>query len=121
MQNIGLKIRKIREIKNLSRAEMAANLNLSERGYGKLENGEVQINLQKLEEIANVLEIDPIKLLQFEEGMIFKKCNNNSSLVNNGTINSANLEELIKAKDAQIESLKEIIKIKDELLNQYRK
>ncbi len=30
-------------------------------------------------------------------------------------------EELIKAKDAQIESLKEIIKIKDELLNQYRK
>lgn len=111
MKNIGFKIQKIRELKGWSREQMADQLGMSARGYGKIENGEVSISLSKIEKIANSLEIDPIKLLQFDESYVFNNyCSDNVNLVNKGTIQTPNLEELLRSKDELIAILKEQIK-----------
>lgn len=42
-KQIGIKIRKIRELKGFSQEYMANNLGITQRAYGKLENQETKI------------------------------------------------------------------------------
>jgi len=46
---------------------MADELGLSFNGYAKIERGESDVSLMKIEKIAKVLEIQPIKLLIDQE------------------------------------------------------
>jgi transcriptional regulator with XRE-family HTH domain len=44
------KIRSMRESKNWSKEEMATKLNMSVNGYSKIERGETNLHLSKLEQ-----------------------------------------------------------------------
>lgn len=121
MKSIGSNIRRVRELKGLSRIQLADKLNLSERGYGKIENGEVSITLEKLQIISDSLEVDPLKLLQFDENYVFNNCCKNSSIVNNGIVNNGKSTQLLDSMNELIYSLKEQIRIKDELIDLYQK
>ena len=52
------KIRVMREINQWSQEEMAEKLSMSPNGYAKIERGQSSINLDKLQQIANVFNID---------------------------------------------------------------
>ena len=58
------KIRKFREAKDWSQEQMAEKLNMSLNGYAKIERGESKIYLDKLEQIAQVFDIDVVELMQ---------------------------------------------------------
>ena len=62
--SVNEKIRKIREAKDWSQEQMAEKLNMSLNGYAKIERGESKIYLDKLEQIAQVFDIDIIELMQ---------------------------------------------------------
>lgn len=62
--SVNEKIRKIREEKDWSQEQMAEKLNMSLNGYAKIERGESKIYLDKLEQIAQVFDIDVIELMQ---------------------------------------------------------
>ena len=62
--NINEKIRRIRESKEWSQEPMAGKLNMSLNGYAKIERGESKIYLDKLEQIAQVFDIDVVELMQ---------------------------------------------------------
>ena len=62
--SVNEKIRKIREAKEWSQEQMAEKLNMSLNGYAKIERGESKIYLDKLEQIAQVLDIDIVELMQ---------------------------------------------------------
>ena len=62
--SVNEKIRKIREAKEWSQEQMAEKLNMSLNGYAKIERGESKIYLDKLEQIAQVFDIDIIELMQ---------------------------------------------------------
>ena len=62
--SVNEKIRKIREAKDWSQEQMAEKLNLSLNGYAKIERGESKIYLDKLEQIAQVFDIDVVELMQ---------------------------------------------------------
>lgn len=62
--SVNEKIRKIREAKDWSQEQMAEKLNMSLNGYAKIERGESKIYLDKLEQIAQVFDIDVIELMQ---------------------------------------------------------
>ena len=51
-KQIAENIKKFRELKNLTRDQMAADLDMSLSGYGKLERGEVDISISKLKIFA---------------------------------------------------------------------
>jgi transcriptional regulator with XRE-family HTH domain len=68
---IGNKIKKIRELKNYTQEYMAQSLNISLNGYGRLERDEVEITVNRLEEIAKILEMDLLQVLGFDENRIF--------------------------------------------------
>lgn len=56
------KIRNIRNNKGFSQENMADALGISQRQYGRLENGESELTLQYIEKICEVLKINPSEL-----------------------------------------------------------
>ena len=61
------KIRFIREARDWSQEEMAAKLNMSTNGYAKIERGETKASIPKLEQIAEIFDIELMELLSFGE------------------------------------------------------
>jgi transcriptional regulator with XRE-family HTH domain len=69
---IGNKIRKIRELKSITPKDMADRLNITPQSYNKIEREEVDINIERLLEIAGVFEMKPEDVISFDEKLIFQ-------------------------------------------------
>ena len=64
-------IKKIRELKNLTREYMADELKMSTSGYGKIERGEVDLTVSKLKKIAIALGVSVEFIFKFDLGIFF--------------------------------------------------
>ncbi|MDP2903334.1 MAG: helix-turn-helix transcriptional regulator [Methylovulum sp.] len=73
------KIRLMREERNWSQEEMAEKLNMSTTGYAKIERGESQVYLRKLEQIAEKFGVDLIELLSVGEKHIYLIIDNSNN------------------------------------------
>ena len=65
------KLKQIRELKNLSQEYIANQLGLSVRAYSKIETGETQLTINRLNEISRIMGVDPIEVLGFDDKNIF--------------------------------------------------
>ena len=65
------KIRKIRMFKGWSQEVFAEKLNLSPNGYAKIERGERNMSLERLQQIASVLNIELLQLLDLNDKTAF--------------------------------------------------
>ncbi|NBI12290.1 helix-turn-helix domain-containing protein [[Haemophilus] felis] len=116
-------IRLMREKHKWSQEEMAEKLNMSPSGYSKIERGETKLYLDKLQQIAQIFNIDISELVNSNEKNICFLIGENSHLNSNFYANDEALaleneklklslsykDQIIAEKDAQIASLKEII------------
>jgi transcriptional regulator with XRE-family HTH domain len=66
-------IRTIREMKDLTRDYVAAELQMSTSGYGKIERGEIDLTLSKLSKICTIFGVSMTDLMYFDISSIFKK------------------------------------------------
>ena len=127
--SVNEKIRKIREAKDWSQEQMAGKLNMSLNGYAKIERGESKIYLDKLEQIAQVFDIDVIELMQSDgKNICFQIESPLGSVYQGGgetqllieierlklALSHANekeelLKKLLEQKDSEITTLKELI------------
>ncbi|QIW15610.1 transcriptional regulator [Pasteurellaceae bacterium RH1A] len=121
------KIRVMREIKQWSQEEMAEKMNMSLNGYAKIERGETKLSLEKLEQIANIFNMDAIEFMNNKENGVFFLMNEHGDNHNNTTYYSGNdsltleneklklalkhHQDLLKEKERQIASLNEIIQL----------
>jgi len=102
------KIKQIRELKNFTQEYVAQKLGLSTRAYSKIETGETQLTINRLNEISAIFEIDPMEILGFDDAKIF---NINNSTGNNGYNNIFFPEKLVQQYEETIQSLKEQIQL----------
>lgn len=117
MIKIGNNIKKLRELKNLSRQHIADNVGLSLKTYSNIENDLTSPDLKTLEAIADIIEVSFYKLFNFDEKIIL---NNHGKHVENFgshfnqyglTDNERHLyERIIKEKDAIIKTLESKLK-----------
>lgn len=118
------KIRVMREINQWSQEEMAEKLSMSPNGYAKIERGQSSINLDKLQQIANVFNIDMGELITSQDKSFFFSIGDHSN--NNSYFGASNMlaaeneklnsllemkDTLLAQKDAEIVALKEIIEL----------
>ena len=89
---IAEKIRKLREIKGFKQETMAKRMGLTTNGYGKIERGESSITLDRLEQIAQVLEVSTLDILQFDDNFVYNITTMNNSATN-GIVNNYSLSE----------------------------
>lgn len=74
MIELGKKLRTLREIKGYSQEYVANEIDISQRTYSKIENGLAKIDIERLQKIANVLEVDLINILD-EKSNVFNNYN----------------------------------------------
>ena len=108
------KIKHIRELKNYTQEYIANKLNLSIRAYSKIETGETQLTINRLNEISDILEVDPIELLGFDHQQVFNNCKQEGNIGINYIQMSDKLieqyEKRIQTLESQITLLQGLIK-----------
>ena len=108
-----LKIKQIRELKNVTQEYIATKLGLSIRAYSKIETGETQLTINRLNEISKALGIDPIEVLGFDDKQVFNNCKQDGYI----GINHINLpEKLIQQYEKTITVLEDEVKLLKSLL-----
>ncbi len=111
MKEVIENIKKFRELKNITRDELADKLEMSLSGYSKLERGEVEITLTKLYRIADILDISVSQILNFDVSQIFNVKDYGVANVDiKSQTNNYNPDEYkdkyIKMLEAEVERLK---------------
>jgi transcriptional regulator with XRE-family HTH domain len=102
------KIKQIRELKNFTQEYVAQQLGLSTRAYSKIETGETQLTINRLNEISAILEVQPMEVLGFDDKKVFNFYNSND--INN--VKNMNMpEKLIQQYEETIQALKEQIAV----------
>jgi len=118
-------IKKHREFKGLRQQDLADKLNMNIRSYQKLENGDTRLDLERLAQIAEVLETSMEDLLK-PEGLIIhqeiKETNGTGSgagnIYNNYGVDKEVLDKLLASKDEEIQRLVEEVKYLKEKIDQ---
>ena len=111
---IGNKIKKLRELKNLTQDHMAKSIGITQSAYSRIELGETEITYSKLEKISEELGMKPEEIISFNESMVFNVMNNQTGngLVINNQVNDENkslYEKLIQQLQEENNYLKKVI------------
>ncbi len=110
------KIKQIRELKNLTQEFVATQLDLSTRAYSKIESGETQLTINRLNEISKVLEVDPLEILGFDHQQVFNNYGKQEGNIGNfGTYNVIP-EKLIQQYEKTIQVLEDEVMLLKSLL-----
>lgn len=105
----GHKIRKIRELKSYTQEYLSDRLNISTRAYSKIESGETELTIKRLNQIGQILEVSPIEILGFDEKQIFNNCTQKGNI---GINYNYFPEKLIELYENKIKALEEKLKSK---------
>lgn len=120
--HIGQKIKKIRELKNLTQTYLAKELGITQSAYSKIEMGEIEVTYGKLEKISETLGIKPEEIIAFNESMVFNVMNNQNGGNVFSQIHQNNLSDNErKLYQDQIDLLKEELDYLKEILNKTMK
>lgn len=108
---VGTKIKRIRELKNIPMKEIAEKLDMSIQGYSKIERNEVSLTVEKLMKIAEAMELKPEELLTFDDKIVFKNSILNScAFVNHGHLHNHTFpEELHQLYKDKVQLLEDTI------------
>ena len=105
--HIGQKIKKLRELKNLTQTHVAEKLGVSQSAYSKMELGESEVTFNRLEKISEVLEMKPEEVIAFNESMVFNVMHNQNGGNVFGDINNTVSDTERQLYQVQINLLKE--------------
>lgn len=117
MNGIHRAIKKYRELRLLTQPQMAEKLNISLKAYQNFENGVTKIDLERLQEVAKILEVSIDDLINVEDGVYINEIKNNDVGFNNSeiTINHRSeiekelYERIISDKNIEIAYLREAL------------
>jgi transcriptional regulator with XRE-family HTH domain len=109
---IGQKIKKLRELKNLTQEHMAEVIGLSQSAYSRIELGETEVTYSKLERISAELGMRPEEVIAFNESMVFNVMHNqtgNGLVIQNSDIERRLFEQQIELLREENKHLKTVI------------
>ncbi len=108
------KIRTLREINHLTQEDMAEELAISKNSYAKIEQGKTKLNIERLQQIANIFNINVADLVGSDDrGLVFVI---GSSVGGNDCTQSTNYYETNEPLVAENEKLQLIIDHQKQLL-----
>ena len=105
------RIRKARELADITQAGMAKELGISQQQYSALEKGETKLSKERLEKIAEILGTTPEKIVEFDEKVFFGNVEGNNfhdnSVGNVNHIHENHTKEIKEIYEARIADLKQ--------------
>ena len=116
-EKVGRDIKHWREFKQMKQDEMARKLKITPAALSQIENGKIDITVGRIEQIARILEIDFLFLLESPQQVINFSSNQSSQEgVNKVQQHSIN-EELIAALKSELQTKNEQIVFLQSLLS----
>lgn len=113
MNNIGNKIRILRETRGLSQDNLAIELGITQPSYARLEKDDERITITRLINIAKILKTSVADLIDEKTQKVINQHNSENSMAYNvDTINT-----IINADKEHIQTLKEEIEFLRNLVN----
>jgi transcriptional regulator with XRE-family HTH domain len=106
MKSLGKKIRLLRHQKGWSQEDVAKRLGISIPAFSKIETSITDINLSRLEQIANLFEMPVVQLLTFSDSEQDQKFVNELEVIN---------QKLIDRETEVISLQKKVIELFEEL------
>lgn len=100
LQTIGNTIRDLRKLKGISQADIAGNLDISIAAVSKIERGLTNISIQRLDQIATILNTSVFTLLGVEKTDVSKIA----------------VSQEVESLQKELEMTKELLKAKDEII-----
>lgn len=117
---INEKIKQLREVRQWTQEEMAQELNMTTKGYAKIERGETLSNLPRLEQIAEIFGMHICQLLSYgEEGNLY--AGNASQETETLRLILLHKEELLAHKNEIIENQKRELLLLREMIESLKK
>ncbi len=120
------KIKQIRNFKKMKQADVAEKLDISPQAYSQLERGEIKMDIERLEQLANIFDMSVEDIYKLAENEQFAKFNdffnrdNTTCTINNNYNNNDKiidfLEKRIAKQDEEINFLREQIAVLNKLL-----
>lgn len=110
------KVRELRKAGGFNQSYMANNLGLSQKAYSKIECGETQLTLERLEEIASLLGYNRLQIITLDVAVILGKQPMPNDVVNYVPIDL--VKKLFDNYELKIKLLEEELKIANAALNQ---
>jgi transcriptional regulator with XRE-family HTH domain len=94
--NIGKNIKQIREFKNISQDFVAHELEISQSTYAKIENGQLIPKIDRVQQIAKILEVDLSTLINSTNNFTinFNAQANQSGYINNQNNSLVDIETI---------------------------
>lgn len=121
MNNFYKNIRRIREAKEYSQEYVAGKLKISQRNYSKMENGEIDISVNKLFQICEALEVEVTDVLGVDGKHVYNNVvstqKGNGFVINQAEKNVELYERLLSEKNLLLEEKNARIKILEKVLN----
>jgi transcriptional regulator with XRE-family HTH domain len=113
IKTIASSIKTIRELKKITREYIVAEMDMSVSGYSKIELGEVDLTISKIDKIATILEVSTSQILNFDATTIFNISNtdNNRGIIGNDN-KACSLDDYTKKHIAVLEQ--EIERLKNQ-------
>jgi transcriptional regulator with XRE-family HTH domain len=110
-RTLGHKIRKMRELRNLTQDYVATRLGISQSNSARMESNDVSIPDKRLVELSEILQTTPKAIRSFDEGVIFNITHgDNSSADQHVTVNNYQISpELQKLYEDKIRLMEEKI------------
>ncbi len=122
MENIVNKIREFRKKKGYSHETMAHELNMSQPAYSKIEKNETKLSVERLFEIANILETPVEKFLEIPVKEYKQEIHGNEAVTAIAHQEVQTMHQDNKEKSEKIELLYESrLKDKDIMITQLQK
>lgn len=113
-------IRQLREQLEMTQEQMAEKMHLTKNGYAKIERGETALTVARLEQIANIFNVDMNELLKEKSDFNLLLGDNNHSNFQNHYYNQTqemeklqliieHQKELLVQKDKEIDLLRKLL------------
>lgn len=111
---IGSKIKKMRELRNLTQEYVAEKLDISQQAYSKIEADETDVSFKRLEQICKTLNVNIKDLIDFDEKMVFNIATQQTQ--QNGVFIKKNEGNEVTNQERKLYEL-HITKLNDEILH----
>jgi transcriptional regulator with XRE-family HTH domain len=111
INNIGFKLKNLREFNNYSQDYLAKILNISQAAYSKIENGSTQLSLEHLLKISELYKIGANDLLGLNDKWNINEINNSNGVASQHVVINIYNEERLTSIEKRIESIESKLKI----------
>ena len=115
------KIRLIRELNKWSQEEMAEKLAMSAGGYAKIERGETQLNIPRLEQLAAIFKVDMWDLLKSGNNGMVLQINEGDSGGDIALYASSDMAMKLELLKQELKHCREMLEQKDKEIELLRK